>query len=141
MNFRRRVIVLDSTSDAHARSAYIRLRISAHTGIQNRFCCSFLRQALKENCKFIPCEDIKSYVDSIGATGGCSTASDCISPRETVRPHSDTFQLYLTNLCSDVRRQQRSTADAQLCVDCCAQMRELWRQRCCRKKLRSHLSN
>mmetsp|Transcript_7127 Transcript_7127/g.11362 ORF Transcript_7127/g.11362 Transcript_7127/m.11362 type:complete len:82 (-) Transcript_7127:218-463(-) len=33
---------------------------------------------LEDNCKLVPCEELKSYIDDLQAKGTCSAASDCL---------------------------------------------------------------
>lgn len=51
---------------------------SWYTGVDSRFCCHYLKDLLIENCKPVPCERLYSYIDTVEASGGCSTAADCI---------------------------------------------------------------
>ena len=53
-------------------------------GMETRMCCFQLKKLLKNNCKYVPCEQLQSYIDKFQAAGGCSTASNCVDLREFV---------------------------------------------------------
>ena len=54
------------------------------TGIENKMCCFYMKKLIKQNCKFVPCEQLQSYIDTIQADGICSTAENCVDLREFV---------------------------------------------------------
>lgn len=47
------------------------------TDLETKLCCHYLKQTIESNCKFIPCEDLNAYVDSLQLSGGCSVAKEC----------------------------------------------------------------
>jgi hypothetical protein len=47
-------------------------------------CCFQLKKLLKQNCKYVPCEQLQSYIDKVQAAGRCSTESNCVDLRNFV---------------------------------------------------------
>ena len=48
------------------------------TKLEGRLCCHYLQKIIKNNCKPIPCESLKTYVSTLQASGGCSVAKVCV---------------------------------------------------------------